>query len=67
MGNRFNSSRGIAMAGDPTQKQIEYARAIHELLGKALPEEITKQAYSDYIDRHAAAYKEAVGKMTGGM
>ena len=55
------------MAGDPTQKQIEYARAIHELLGKELPEEITKQAYSDYIDRHAAAYKEAVGKMTGGM
>ena len=55
------------MTGDPTQKQIEYARAINELLGKELPEEITKQAYSDYIDRHAAAYKEAVGKRTGGI
>jgi len=61
--NRFNSARGLQMPGEPTLKQVEYAEAIHKLLGPELPVEKTKKAYSDYIDKYVMEYKEAVKEM----
>ena len=70
MKKRFNSSKGLTMAGEATAEQIEYETAIHDLLGVELPEEKTKQAYSDYICRYVVRYKSALRedrtKTTGG-
>ena len=41
-----------------TQKQIEYANAIHDMLGAELPNEKTKSAYSEYLDQYAPLYRD---------
>lgn len=42
-----------------TQKQIEYANAIYDMLGAELPNEKTKSAYSAYLDKYAPIYRES--------
>lgn len=40
----------------PTEKQISYAVDIARLLEIPLPEEDSKQAYSDFISKHVDEY-----------
>ena len=54
--------RVTGLRGEATPKQIEYATAMHDLLGAELPTEKTKQAYSDYINKYAKKYKEVAGQ-----
>ena len=46
-----------------TEKQISYAKDIHDCLGYELPKEQTKKAYSDWLNRHVGEYKRYVGEM----
>ena len=55
-------SRVTGLTGEATPKQIEYAEEMYRLLGNELPEERTKQAYSDYINANVKKYKEAMKK-----
>lgn len=36
---------------NPTEKQIKYAKYLAERMGRELPKEFTKQAYSDFISK----------------
>lgn len=45
-----------------TQKQVEYATVIHELLGADLPTEKTKSAYIKYLNRYAPIYRARCGE-----
>ena len=47
----------------PTDKQIEYAEAIANLLGVELPESETKASYQVWISRYSKAYKHAIAQM----
>ena len=51
------------LTGQASPKQIEYATDIHKVLGIELPREQTKQAYSDYINRHIKRYKAVKEKI----
>lgn len=42
----------------PTQKQIEYAQEISRFLEVPLPEEYTKEAYTDWIGAYAKEYRD---------
>lgn len=55
-----NPVRVSGMTGEATKGQIEYAERIYLLLGAEKPRERTKQAYSDYINRYAKRYKQAL-------
>ena len=59
----YQPIRLYGLTGDPTQKQVERAAEISKLLGLSLPAEKSKQAYSDFINRHIRRYKE---KLRGG-
>lgn len=48
------------LMGQASPKQLEYAANIHKVLGVDLPQEQTKQAYSDFINRYIRRYREAV-------
>jgi len=52
--------RVSGMRGDPTPAQIRLAEQINRATGIDLPGEKSKQAYSDYINRHMKKYKNAV-------
>lgn len=52
--------RRTGMRGEPTPAQVAYAIDISRMLDVDMPEEKTKQAYSDYINRYANKYKSAV-------
>ena len=54
--------RVCGLTGDATPKQIEYAEQIGKLLGVVIPEERTKQKYSDFINKYAERYKAAQGR-----
>ena len=43
----------------PTDKQVEYATEISDLLGIPLPEEYTRRAFSDFIGKWQREYREA--------
>lgn len=43
---------------EATDKQKEYAKDIAKALGYKLPSDDDKQAYSEYLDKHVAEYKE---------
>ena len=47
----------------PTEKQIEYAKYLAQRMCQELPEEFTKQAYSDFISK----WKPAVIAEDAGM
>ena len=55
--------RRSGMKGEATQKQIEYAEAIAELLGVGMPEPKTKQNMSDFISANAVKYKQTLAEM----
>lgn len=42
----------------PTEKQTDYVTAICETLGLDLPDEETKEAYSDFIDEHEKEFRQ---------
>lgn len=46
-----------------TEKQISYAKDIHDCLGYELPKEQTKKAYSDWLNSHVGEYKEYVDEI----
>ena len=43
--------RVCGLTGEATPKQIEYAEQIEKLLNVVIPEERTKQKYSDFINK----------------
>ena len=47
----------------PTEKQVKYAKYLAERMDEDLPEEYTKEAYSDFI----AKWKPAVMEEDAGM
>jgi hypothetical protein len=49
--------RVTGMKGDPTPAQVRLAEQISKALGIDLPGERSKQAYSDYINRHMKKIK----------
>lgn len=51
------------LQGEATQKQVEYAEAIAELLGVGMPVGKTKQNMSDFIARYAVRYKETLAEI----
>lgn len=54
--------RVCGLSGEASPAQIRYVEQIHLLLGVEKPEEKTKQAYSDYINKYAKRYKEMAGQ-----
>lgn len=52
-----NPMRVTGMKGNPTPAQIRLAEQINKALGIDLPGEKSKQAYSDYINRHMKKIK----------
>ena len=48
------------LTGQASTKQIEYAMDIGRMLKIELPQEQTKQAYSDFINANVKKYKTAV-------
>ena len=50
--------RVCGLQGEATAAQIEYADTISKFLQIDLPEEKTKQAYSDFISQYAVKYKK---------
>lgn len=52
-----NPMRVTGMKGDPTPAQIRLAEQISKALGIDLPGEKSKQAYSDYINKHVKKIK----------
>lgn len=52
--------RRTGLKGEATNKQIEYAESIAELLGIGMPTEKTKQAMSDFINANVMRYKETL-------
>ena len=52
--------RVCGLRGEASPAQIKYVEAIHLLLGVEKPEEKTKQAYSDFINKYAKRYKDKV-------
>ena len=42
----------------PTEKQVDYVTSICEVLGIDLPDEETKEAYSDFIYEHEKEFKQ---------
>ena len=42
----------------PTQKQIEFAKDIHDELGIPLPKENTKEAYMTWLNRNVPKYRK---------
>jgi hypothetical protein len=53
------------MSEFPTQKQEDFARAIHEATGVPLPAMRTKQVYSLYISSYINAFKRERQKWHG--
>lgn len=47
-----------------TEKQFEYARAIADKLGISLPQDFTKQTYSEFIQAYSGEYKRECQRMT---
>ena len=52
--------RRTGMRGEATYGQIRLAKDISEYLEIDLPQEKTKQAYSDFINRYSKRYKAVV-------
>lgn len=50
---------------NPTEKQINFAKAISEKLGIPLPEEYTSKAYWQYLNEHRDAYYDKVNAENG--
>ena len=50
---------------NPTEKQINFAKAISEKLGIELPEEYTSKAYWQYLNEHRDAYYDKVNAEAG--
>ena len=53
---RHMAKRVCGMTGEATPAQINYASKIHEVTGKELPKDQTKQEYGDYISRYVNLY-----------
>ena len=51
------------LKGKASPMQIKYASEIHTVLGIELPQEQTKQAYSDFINRYQKKYKIVKGQI----
>lgn len=52
--------RRTGMKGEATYGQVRLANLISEILQIDLPNEKTKQAYSDFINRYSRRYKTLV-------
>lgn len=55
--------RVCGLRGEASPAQIKYVEQIHLLLGVEKPEEKTKQAYSDFINRYQKKYKIVKGQI----
>lgn len=51
------------LTGKASTMQIKYATDIHNVLGIDLPQEQTKQAYSDFINRFCTKYRIVTGQI----
>lgn len=51
------------LQGKASPMQIKYATDIHNVLGIDLPQEQTKQAYSDFINRYQKKYRIVKGQI----
>lgn len=50
----------------PTERQIDFATAISETVGADLPEDFTKEAYSEFIDENIGEFKKIQGEIRYG-